>query len=173
MSNPCRPGGCPIGDLAGAYLSDNPGNAQDFLGDADGQETVESSLLVSSTIPSGLSVSRSTASVSSTPTPNAIGVPSKPSNEHIATSHHDHSLGTGSIIGIVLGALAFLAVIAALLYLWRQTNKLNKNIEGVAQAPPQQPQQDEKTKLMAPAPEMNYPGKSYSDTCYSARSPSK
>ncbi|KXT11400.1 hypothetical protein AC579_224 [Pseudocercospora musae] len=106
MSNPCN-SGCPIGDLAGAYLSNNPSDAAPF--EALNGTAVVSAASASSSMTSSSAVTDSGASMSMTATGISATASSTASTSPVASSQR--SSLAGAIAGGVVGGLAVLAAL--------------------------------------------------------------
>jgi hypothetical protein len=91
-SNPCSAGGCPTDDLAGAFLSGDPGKAEDFL---------------------GLNASRSSSSAAGTGTAVANDMGQRMDHTGDGTG-----LSVGAIVGLTVGSvLVLLLLIAASMFI--------------------------------------------------------
>ena len=110
QSNACSNGQCAAGDLAGAFLSNNPDNAAPFLALNGTVATTTSSVMT-------------TASATVTSTPSATS----------ASAPHHHT-NIGAVVGGAVGGFAILvALILGLLFLRRRHHRRNES-------PRQQPQ---------------------------------
>jgi hypothetical protein len=125
QSNACSAGSCPSSDLAGAFLSNNPSEAEPYL-------SLNSSWVATATLSSATSSISATTSQAVTTSASSMTASSSPANAFATTSasssstttflpSSNHSTNIGAIVGGVVGGLAVVgAIILGAIFLLRR-----------------------------------------------------